>query len=72
MSGTTTRVVSVEMIEENVDPKEIPNDGIVSYQFINYEDMDDELMNSLWEESPDVLLEHRPEWVLLHHPEAIN
>lgn len=72
MSGTTTRVVGVELIEENVDPKEISANGIVSSEFIRYEDMDDDLLNLLWEQSPDTVLEHRPEWVLLHHPEAIN
>lgn len=72
MSGSTMKVLAVELIEENIDPKEISANGIVSSEFIRYEDMDDALLNLLWEQSPDAILEHRPEWVLRNHPKAVN
>ena len=70
--ASTTKVIAVELLEENIDKKDIPANGIVSSQFIPYSEMDDELLTLLWEQSPDIVIEHRPDWVLKHYPNSLN
>lgn len=70
--ASTTKVIAVELIDEDIDKKDIPADGIISSKFIPYSEMDDELLSLLWEQSPDVVMEHRPDWVLRNHPKAVN
>ena len=65
-------VVGIELLEENIDPKDIPKDGIVSFKFIKYNEMDDETLQLLWEQSPDIVVKHRLDWVLKNHPNSIN
>lgn len=73
VSATLTTVLAVEKI----DPEDCPEyekgmTGVISSRFVEWKDMDDDTLRLLWEQSPDAVIKHRPEWVKENYPSAIN
>lgn len=71
-SQTHTTVVAVEALDETIDRKDVPANGIISSQFILFTEMDDETLQILYEQSPELVMEKRPDWIKKHYPNTAN
>ena len=66
--ASITRVIGVEDLGE----AEFGQNGVVSCQIIPYDQLSDEDLEILYEQSPDWVIEKRPDWVKQHYPTALN
>ncbi len=66
------KVLSLEEIEDELNDNEIPENGILSSNFIPIKDLEHFDLVVLFEQSPDWVATHRPDWVKQNHPELIN
>lgn len=66
--ASTTRVVGVEDLGE----VESGRSGVVSCQIIPYDQLSDEDLEMLFEQSPDWVMEKRPDWIQKHYPNKVN
>jgi len=48
------------------------NDGIVSCEFVKHEDLDDDTLEMLFEQSPEWVMEHRPDWIKANKKLNVN
>lgn len=67
--ASITRIVGVEYLGE-ASPGE--QEGVISCEIVAYEDLDDDTLEILFEQSPDFVMEKRPDWVKKHHPESVQ
>lgn len=66
--ASTTRVLGVECLGE----AEPGQEGVISSRFVPFEELDDETLQMLYEQSPDFVMEKRPDWVKVHYPTHVN
>lgn len=66
--ASTTRVLGVECLGK-AEPGQT---GVISSRFIPYEELDDETLQMLYEQSPDFVMEKRPDWIQKHYPNHVN
>lgn len=67
------KVIAIKVVGEldELEAADFP-DGVVSSTFVLFEDMDHETLTILWEQSPDLVLTHRPDWVKQHYPHVFQ
>lgn len=66
--ASTTNVIGVECLGE----AEPGQNGVISCEEIAYADLDDATLELLYEQSPDFVMEKRPDWIQKHKPLAVN
>lgn len=63
------KVVAVKVIEQDMLD---PENGIVSCEFVLFEDMDDDVLEVIYETDPELIATKRPDFVKRRYPSAIN
>jgi len=53
--------------EERVMAEELKDGGVISSRTIAWEDMDDAMLETLFEADPGMVWHHRPTWVFFNH-----
>jgi len=79
MASTRGATKVIGVVEEctltDQEAKEIyakNKDGIVSCEFVKAEDLPEDVLEMLFEQSPEWVTEHRPDWVKKHKATAIH
>lgn len=67
MVAETKRVLGVECLGK-ADPDQI---GVISCEIVPFDELDDDTLQMLYNQSPDWVIEHRPDWVKIHYPNSI-
>lgn len=65
-------VLAVEPVDMDIDQDDIPDSGIVSHRFILFKDLADDDLECLYAQSPEFVLEKRPDFVARKHPEHLH
>lgn len=66
------KTLAVEFIGTITDETDIPENGIVSCEVIPIEELDDETLELMFVQSPEWVMEFRPDWVKQHKHNQIH
>jgi hypothetical protein len=57
---------------ENLGEAPAGADGVISCEIIPYAELDDDTLEVLYEQSPEFVMEKRPDWIKEHYPNHVN
>lgn len=66
-----TKVLGVTELDEEV-PDTIPADGVISSEFVLFKDLSDDVLEMIYENDPQWVMEKRPDYIQRIHPNKVN